>query len=162
MTLAEFSLLVDAPPKWVLNTRALLRDTDPYSMRVAERLAIVRVLNAELGIPLARADRLARAAVTARSVTRVPLSDGTMTLEIDFGRIEAAVATRASQLATMHEPRRPGRRPGRSVAPVRAAERYGIDIGLLKSNLARSPAARLRQLDAMAAFRSRVRRRSAR
>jgi hypothetical protein len=161
MTLAEFSILVHADPKWVLNARALLRDSEPYSETAAERLAIIRTLHADFGIPLGRADALAEHALESGEVVRIPSLDETAVVEIDVGRIRAAIATRSSQLATMHSPRRPGR-PRTAVTPVRSAKRHGLDIGLLKSNLARTPEARLRQLDAMVAFRSRVRRREAR
>lgn len=161
MTLAEFSLLVNAPPKWVLNTRALLGDEEPYSAAAAVRLAIVRTLNTDFGIPLAKASKLAENAIDAGDVASIRSVDGTAALEIDVARIRAAVVTRSSRLTTMHSPRRPGR-PRKTVRPVRAAELFGLDIGLLKSNLARTPEARLRQLDAMVSFRSRVRRRASR
>jgi hypothetical protein len=38
------------------------------------------------------------------------------------------------------------------------AEEYGLDLSLLAANLKRTPAQRLRQLDAMADFRRRARR----
>ena len=160
MTLAEFCTLVDAPSKWVLNARALLRDAEPYSLAAAERLAIIRLLNAGFGVPLARAQDVAQQAREAGGVARIATPDGIVAIEVDVDRICLAVATRAAAVSNTYARRRPGRRPKRSTRPIRAAEAYGIDIGLLKSNLERSPAARLRQLDAMAAFRSRVRRRA--
>ena len=162
MTLTDFALLVDAPPKWVLNTRAILGPGVRYTVPIAERLALVRVLNRDLGIALPRAWSLAGAAllrpVGQSNVVSVVAGDGLVTLEIDVHRLQAALATRRSQLATMHEPRRAGRKPSRSSNPVFAAQRHGLDVSLLQANLKRSPSERLRQLDAMASFSSRVRR----
>lgn len=42
--------------------------------------------------------------------------------------------------------------------PLKAAREYGLDLSLLQANLRRTPAERLRQLDAMLSFVHRVRR----
>ena len=160
VTLAAFASLVGAPSKWILNARALLRDEAPYSTRLAEHYLVIWTLNAEFGVPLARADEMARRALLHGELTRVSSSSGLVTLEIDVERVRAAVATRASTVANTYAPRRPGRRPRRAARPLKAAEEYGIDTGLLKANLERSPEQRLRHLDAMKAFRSRARRRA--
>lgn len=160
MTLAAFASLVGAPSKWILNARALLRDDEPYSTQMAEHYLVIWILNAEFGVPLARADEMARRALLHGELTRVSSSNGLITLGIDVERVRVAVATRASMVANTYAPRRPGRRPRRAARPLKAAEEYGIDTGLLKANMERSPEQRLRQLDAMQAFRSRVRRRS--
>jgi len=73
-------------------------------------------------------------------------------------RLRAAVATRRSQLATMHHSRRAGRKPKPASSAIEAARRYGLDVTLLQANLARSPKVRLRQLDGMAALPTLVRR----
>lgn len=160
MVLADFSLLVDAPPKWVLNTSAVLGSGVRYSCAVAERLALVRMLNRDLAIPLPKAWELAGSALWPEVPDRVEFTagDGTVTVVVDLYRLRAALAVRRALLATMSPRRRAGRKPGHSADPLAAAEQYGIDVGLLKSNLARRPDERLRQLDAMESFRSRVRR----
>ncbi len=162
MTLAEFSLLVDATPKWVLNTRAVLGSGVRYSVAIAERLALVRVLNRDLSIPLPRAWELAGAALTHAPLPSgefaLVAGDGTVTLAIDVHRVRAAIATRRSQLVSMPPRLQSGRRPKRPSNSLTAARRHGLDISLLKANVARRPDERLRQLDAMASFRSRVRR----
>ena len=160
MVLGDFSLLVDAPPKWVLNTRAILGLGMRYSIAVAERLALVRVLNRDLSVPLPKAWELAGSALLqgASDTVEFAAGDGTVTVVVDLYRLRAAVAVRRAELAIMSPRRRAGRKPGRSSDPLAAAEHYGLDIGLLKANLARQPDERLRQLDAMASFRSRVRR----
>lgn len=160
MVLADFSLLVDAPPKWVLNTRAVLGAEVRYTLAVAERLALVRMLNRDLAVPLPKAWELAGSALGQGASDRVAFTagDGTVTVVVDLYRLRAALAVRRAELATMSPRRRVGRKPRRSTDPLAAAEHYGLDVGLMKANLARRPDERLRQLDAMGSFRSRVRR----
>ena len=161
MRLAEFALLVDADPKWVLNTRALLGRGVRYSIEVAERLALVRLLNRELGIPLPIAWRLAGKALAqsdADEVFEERSEGGLVTLRIDVRGLRAVVATRRSQLATMHQPRRAGRKSKRARDPIERARQHGLDVTLLQANLNRTPRQRIRQLDGMAAFSKRVRR----
>lgn len=155
MTLAEFSIVVDAPPKWVLNTRAILGLDSEYTVEAAEQLALVRALNRDFGIALPRAIDLAAKAL--RPVDGASAPPGFANLVIDVVRLRVAIATRLSLLSTQHASRRAGRKPRRA-APLSAAKRHGVDVTLLRANLALSPAARLRQLDAMVSFRTRVRR----
>ena len=162
MTLSDFALLVDAPPKWVLNTRAVLGSGVCYSVPIAERLALVRVLNRDLGIALPRAWSLAGAAllrpVGQSEVVSVVAGDGSVTVAIDVIAYRRPLR-RAVHNSQLQAPRRAGRKPRRSSNPVSAAQRHGLDVSLLQANLKRSPSERLRQLDAMASFSSRVRRR---
>ena len=155
MTLTEFSIVVDAPPKWVLNTHAILRLGPDYTLEAAERLALIRILNQDFDIALPRARELAESALRTSSGphARAGIAD----LTIDVPRLRAAVSTRRSQVATHHAPRRAGRKPKRT-APLTAARRYGIDLTLLQANLWRQPVERLRQLDGMVAFSQAVRR----
>jgi hypothetical protein len=155
MRLQEFALLVDAPPKWVLNTNAQLRTVVEYTVEAAERLALIRVLSRDFGVAVPRARELAEHALDPSSGAQ--LEAGVVRLLVDVPRLRAAIATRLSQLASLTEPRRPGRRPKRTGA-LTAANRHGLDVSLLQANLVKSPGERLRQLDAMMAFRSRVRR----
>ncbi|HZI29119.1 MAG TPA: hypothetical protein VFD64_13210 [Gemmatimonadaceae bacterium] len=154
MTLAEFATLVDAPAKWVLNTNALLGLDARYTLEGAERLALIRVLNRVFSIALPRALELATTALHSPAGARE--ESGVVQLLVDVPRLRAAIATRRSQLATQHAPRRAGRKPGR-VAPIAAAKRYGLDVTLLQANLERHPSERLRQLDGMMAFSKAVR-----
>ena len=162
MTLADFAVLVDASPKWVLNTRAVLGPGIRYTVAVAERLSLVRTLNRDLAISLPRAWALAGEALARTpdpsGLVNFVAGDGTANLTIDIDRLCSAISTRRSLLTTMPPGRRVGRKPKRRSNPLTAARRYGLDVTLLQANLSRHPAERLRQLDAMAAFRSRVRR----
>lgn len=155
--LAEFSIVVDAPPKWVLNTRALLRDKSAYSAEAAERLALIRELNRDFGIELRQARAIADEALAAPrdSVVRA----GVVRILVDIPRLRSAITTRLSQLRIHHARRRAGRKP-RRIAAITAAKRYGLDITLLQANLMRTPTERLRQLDGMMAFSAAVKRKS--
>jgi hypothetical protein len=162
VTLAEFALLVDAEPKWVLNARQVLGRAIRYTLPVAEQLAIARLLQGSLQIPLTASWELARRALAAgeeHGPTWLAITaDETITLGIDVHRLRSAFHTRRSRLETTHVPRRVGRPARRPRSALRAAEEYGLDLSLLRANLHRSPAQRLRQLDGMVAFRKRVRR----
>jgi hypothetical protein len=162
VTLADFALLVDATRKWVLNTRAVLGSGVRYSLAVAERMALVRVLNRDLSVPLPRAWDLAGDALaessSASGLIECQIGGGSVSLSIDVRRLRSALATRRSLLSTMPPRRRAGRKPKRVADPLAAAREYGLDVTLLEANLARHPAQRLRQLDDMAAFTANVRR----
>lgn len=155
MTLAEFSILVDAPTKWVLNTHALLKLPRHYTVRDAERLALVRILSRDFGVALPRARELADNALQPSGGPHE--KSEIVRLVVDLPRLRAAVSTRLSRLGAHYARRRAGRKPKRAAA-LTAAKRHGLDVSLLQANLARRPVERLRQLDAMAAFRSAVRR----
>lgn len=163
MTLAEFALLVDADPKWVLNARAVLGSVRRYTLPIAQRLAVARLVQNAWGVPLPRAYAMAgevlRSYAGGSAAVRLGDShDSSVVVEVDVHRILSGVNVRLSQLRTMHAPKQAGRPPKARRQPLRAAETYGIDLSLLKANLRRSPAERLRQLDAMVEFRRRVRR----
>ncbi len=165
LTLAEVAFLADATPKWVLNTCAALEIGGPYSLGMAWRLLVIRLLQTGAGFSVGRADavteRLGEAAHGAVNVdvVSVPLHDqGTLTLQLDVARLRSAFATRRSALQTSVAPRVRGRPKTRSPDPIEAAIEWGLDISLLQSNLRRTPSERLRQLDAMADFSRRVRR----
>lgn len=165
MRLTDFALLVDADPKWVLNAAAALGRKIAYSLPNAQRLAVARALQESAGIPLPRAfamaqDALRRYAREPGLVTLAKEQGDPVAVVVDLYRVFAALNTRLSRLRTMHAPRRRGRRPRARRDPVRAAADYGLDLSLLEANLRRTPAQRLRQLDAMVDFRRRVRRKS--
>lgn len=163
MTLAEFAILVDASPKWILNARAILGKDVRYSIHAANRLVIARLLNASLGTPLPRAFQLAAEALRAFAGGVNPVSITGHRLDlvqaaIDVDRVVAAVSTRLSRVRVLQLPRQSGRIPSARRDAIRAATEYGLDVSLLAANLLRTPAQRLRQLDSMSDFRNRVRR----
>ena len=159
MTLGQFAVLVGAEPKWILNARAVLGRDLRYSVSTAERLSLAQLLSSDFQIPLPRAWAIAGEALDHDvDAYRVTTDDGLLSLEIDLARLRSAIAIRRSQLATTHQPRRAGRKPARRRDAIEAARRYGLDVTLLQANIERRPEERLRQLDDMAAFLSRVKR----
>lgn len=162
MTLAEFAYLLDADPKWVQNAAAALRGRLRYTLPSAQRLAVARALAETAGMPLPRAYAIAGEVLQRFAGSKEPIqvSEGAnpVAVTVDVYRILAAVSVGLSRLRTMYAPRRRGRPATVRREPVGVAEEYGIDLTLLAANLRRTPAERLRQLDAMAQFRRRVRR----
>ena len=113
-------------------------------------------------MPLPRAYTIAgkvlRKSGGSREPVRVSDDMDPVAVTVDVYRILAAVSVGLSRLRTMYAPRRRGRPATLRRDPIRVAEEYGLDLSLLAANLRRTPAERLRQLDAMADFRRRARR----
>jgi hypothetical protein len=165
LTLAEVAYLADASPKWVLNTCSALGLHDAYTLALARRLYVVRLLQHAAGCSLERAAALAVRLLqgggesNAPAVVSAALDDhGTLSLQLDVARLHSTFAARRSALSTTVAPHVRGRPSSREQGPLEAARAWGLDLSLLASNLRRTPTERLRQLDAMADFRRRVRR----
>jgi hypothetical protein len=77
---------------------------------------------------------------------------GSATLVVDLPRYESVFLANLSRALVLETPRRRGRTTRRTRDRVGAASRYGVDINLMRSSLARSPAERLEMLDANVAF----------
>lgn len=162
MTLSELALLVGASPKWVLNAAAVVPIPRRYTLDLARRLAVARALQSATGATLPRAYVAAGDVMSRYSGNDAPVmlaghDSGSVQVRVDVHRLLGEVNVRLSQLNSMHAPRQRGRRLGKQ-DPIKAAAAYGLDISLLQSNLNRTVAQRLRQLDAMVVFRRNVRR----
>lgn len=166
MTLGELATTAGVPTKWVLNGRAVWGGPRAYSMALARRLAITHELQKALHIPLPLAFDMGAAALAAQptaGLTHVPVREGfDVMVALDVARLLAAVEARAAAWREGYGPRAAGRpptmrRPRRAAALERARD-WGLDLSLLQANLRRTPEQRLRQLDAMVAFRRQVRR----
>jgi hypothetical protein len=164
MTLGEFASLLEVSPKWVQNTAAALGRGFRYDLPTARRLAVARALAAAFELPIVRATALAGEVLARFDGSRRPVSvevggsDGVVEVQVDVYRILAALYTGLSRVRTHYAERRRGRPSRAPRDPLRAAADYGFDLTLLAANLRRTPAQRLRQLDAMADFRRRVQR----
>ncbi len=162
LTLAQLAVLVDAPPKWVLNAIGILGGSPRYSIPFARRLAITRALHQELAIPLQFAHALAARSLAADETTPTvrlaPDAAGAIELRVDVARLHAAFAMRQALLKTTIKARHRGRPSKRRKDLIARAREWGLDISLLRANLRLTPAERLRQLDGMAAFARDVRR----
>lgn len=163
-SLADVATLADAPPKWVLNTLAALGGPTRYSLPLARRLAVIRILQRELDLPLRRADDLAGRVLAdggehpAGPVTIPASPDGVAQVTVNLPRLLAAVAMRQALLRTTLAPAQRGRPRARRGDPLARAADWGLDLSLLRDNLRRTPAERIRQLDGMASFARDVRR----
>lgn len=162
MTLSEFAYLLNVSPKWVQNTAVVLGREFRYDLPTARRVAVARALAEALELPIARAYAMAGDVLERYDGSRRPVSvstpDGVVDVQVDVYRILAAVYTGLSRMRTNYAPRLRGRPTAERRDPIRAAAEYGLDLTLLAANLRRTPAERLRQLDAMVDFRRRVRR----
>jgi hypothetical protein len=119
---------------------------------------MVRLLSETLGLPLQPA-----AAAATRSLgeagTHRHFSIGTDPSEsasvvIDLLRCQSIFLANLSRALVLETPRRRGRpsAPRTKGDAVDAAARYGVDIGLVRSALQRTPAQRLEMLEANSAF----------
>lgn len=170
MTLGQFAYLLNADPKWILNVSAALGGSLRYALPVAKRLAVARELHESLGVSIPRAYELAAGVLRRHDGKRKPVpvvasegaetGGGAVAVSVDVYRILSAVYAGLSRLRTSYAPRRRGRPATKRRDPVQMAAEYGLDLTLLVANLRRTPAERLRQLDAMIDFRRRVRRES--
>jgi len=155
MTLGQLALAIAAPPKWVLNANAILQLAPTYSVQRARLLALTRVLEQTIGLPLKRAYQLAKATLRKPSD---PTSwhheapGGIAAVVIDRERFLSDFTVNLSRARAGYAERRRGRPPRKRGRGVAAAKHHGVDIGLLRESLKQSPAARLRRLDEDAAF----------
>ncbi len=166
MTLAHFARLLGVSPKWVLNTMRALDLPPQYTPALARRLSIARAVHDGVGMPLPAAFAMARDALAAWDGERLPVTMmGTSTddvaLTVDVYRLLSAMNVRLADLRESFAPKVRGRPPRARRDPLEAAMAWGLDLSLLRDNLRKSPHARLRQLDAMRAFASAVRRTAA-
>lgn len=154
MRLAQFALAVGADSKWVLNACRLLDREVAYDVADARRLGLVREIQASFGTPLDDADAMAARALEQGDEVAVACATptGVLALVVDLPRYLSDFAGRLSR-ARGYTPKRRGRpsRPS-SGSAVERARRYGIDISLLRTQLRRSPEARLQGLDTHRAF----------
>ena len=165
MVLAEFVRLIDASPRWVLNALPSLPSTSRYTEAFARRLIVSRAIQTALGTPLSDAFALAQRALRAwdGSATAVTLrvhETDDVALTVDVYRLMASYYVRLAELRQSYAPRVRGRPRRRAVNAEARAIDWGLDLSLIRDNLRKSPAERLRQLDAMRAFAAGVRRAS--
>ena len=164
MTRAAMAFLLDVDAKWVLNALAALRRTERYSLPLARRLAVARAIQEATGSSLARSFAEAGRALKPGGDRSIPIllaqADRDVAIVVDVHRILSSFNVRRALLNTTIEPRERGRPPSARSDPMQAAAAWGLDVTLLADNLAKTVEQRVRQLDAMAAFASRVQRAS--
>jgi len=158
MTVNQFAIAARADVKWLRNSAALLRRRIRASPADSKWWGLVRLLTENLGLPLHAAAGAATNALAQRTDTgsATPVSDpsGSASLLIDLSRYESIFLGNLSRALVQETPRRrgrPARVPGGAGA-IDSAQRYGVDLGLVRAALERTPAERLAMLEANAAF----------
>jgi hypothetical protein len=152
MTLSAFAIACGAEPKWVQNVARTLGRPLAYTESEAQRLGLVRLLQAELGATVERADEMAgRALGSPGSALTESGERSVVSVAIDLGRYLSDFSVRLSRSREQYEPRKRGRRAKRGSAVQRARD-YGLDVTLLASALAHEPGDRLRRLSSNMAF----------
>jgi hypothetical protein len=159
LTLGQYATAVGAPARWVQNAHAVLGLGTAYTPEGARRLAFARLLKETAGMPLVDAYPLAAPALaswpTKRSWT---LSrGGAAAVTVDLERFLSDCSVRLSLARSWYVERRRGRPPKTRRRGVAWAKWYGVDVTLLVESLKRTPAERLRALDANLEFLKSVR-----
>ena len=159
MTLGQFAYALGAPTKWVQNAWAVLELEPVYRETELWRLALSRLLEEILGVPLKKAYAMAGDVELLLSdragggAGQLRLVDGdTLNVSIDWCRFVSAVLVGLSRARTQYQERRRGRPSKERLFGIAAARAHGIDVGLLRASLRRTPAERLRALDEDLAF----------
>ncbi|PYO78911.1 MAG: hypothetical protein DMD63_05750 [Gemmatimonadetes bacterium] len=158
MTTRQFAVAARADVKWILNSAALLGRRLRYTDTDARWWGLLRLLTANLALPLeAAADAVTRSLAARKDGGRVTAradASESASLVIDLLRYDSIFLANLSRALVLETPRRRGRsshvRGGE--AAIEAARGYGVDIGLIQAALKRTPAARLDMLEANAGF----------
>ena len=158
MTARQTAIAAAADLKWITNSAALLGRRLRYNPREAKWWGLVSLLANRLGLSLKAAADAATTALGARGshvrVTAGADSSGSTSLVVDLHRYESIFLANLSRALVHEAPRRRGRPAQLAVrhAAVGSAQRYGVDLGLIRSALDRTPAERLALLEANVAF----------
>jgi len=156
MTAAQFAIAAGCEAKWILNSAALLRRRIRRTPADAQWWGLVRLLSETLRLPLQAAADAATSALRhpiTRTAAAFTDASGSVSLLIDLPRYQSIVLGNLSRALVHETPRRRGRPPRSSEkGPVDSARRYGVDLGLVRSALKRTPSERLEMLEANAAF----------
>lgn len=158
MTAAQFAIAAGTDAKWILNSAALLRRRVARSPADARWWGLVRLLTETLGLPLdAAADAatvVLRGDPKTGSIAVISDASGSASVLVDVLRYQSIFLANLSRALVHETPKRRGRPPRRheGKAALDSALRYGVDLGLVKAALERTPATRLDTLEANAAF----------
>jgi hypothetical protein len=157
MTAHQFAIAARADVKWILNSSALLGRRVRHTPADSRWWGLVRLLTENLALPLQAAADAATRSLGTRSeavITVIADPSHSASLLIDLSRYESIFLGNLSRALVQETPRRRGRpvRPRGGAASIDAALRYGVDLGLVRAALRRTPAKRLEMLEANAGF----------
>lgn len=156
MTVRQLAIAAGADLKWLTNSAALLRRRLRPNEREARWWGLVKVFVEEIGLSLKAAAAAASNALLPSAstppVSALANASGSAAVVVDVPRYLSVFLGNLSRALVHEVPRRRGRRPVKRAGSIAAAQRYGVDIGLLRTALERTPAQRLALLERNAAF----------
>ncbi len=156
MTMGQLATAAGAEVKWILNSAALLRRRVRHTPADAKWWGLLRLLAESLKLPLqisADAATTALRGAFAGELSVLADPSGSASLKIDLGRYQSMFLGNLSRALVLETPKRRGRPPRTPGSKaVDSAVRYGVDLGLVRAALKRTPAERLRMLEANAEF----------
>ena len=147
--------MAQGTPNGLLNANTVLQLAPVYNVKRARLMALTRLLEHAIGLPLKRAYRLARRTLQRPEESaswRHESADGVAAVVIDPERLLSDFTVNLSRARVGYSERRRGRPPRTRRRGIAAARHHGVDVSLLRESLTQSPAARLRRLDEDAAF----------
>jgi hypothetical protein len=165
MTAHQFAIAARADAKWILNSSALLGRRVRRTPADSRWWGLVRLLTESLALPLQTAADAATRSLGTRSeaarITVIADPSHSASLLIDLSRYQSIFLGNLSRALVQETPKRKGRpiRAQRGARSIDAARRYGVDLGLVRAALRRTPAERLEMLEANAGFVRGMRRR---
>ena len=167
MTARQTAVAAGANLKWIVNSAALLGRRVRYDRQQAKWWGLVWLLTEQLGLSLRVAAAVSTVALRGGSsstqVTAGADPSGSASLIVDLARYDSIFLANLSRALVHETPRRRGRPPRRGLKSdaVTTARQYGVDLGLIRSAIRRTPAERLALLEKNAAFVRDMRRRTA-
>jgi hypothetical protein len=148
VTPRQTAVAAAADLKWLTNSASLLGRRLRYTAESARWWGLVRLLVDDLGLTLkAAADAATAELATKKASAPATDSAGAVRIEVDRARYESIFLAHLSRALNQDTPRRRGRVRENTGGAIAAARRYGVDIGLLRTALERTPAERLALLD---------------
>jgi len=167
MTARQTAVAAAAELKWLVNSAALLGKRVRYNRQQAKWWGLVWLLTDQLGLSLKAAAAGSTAALGGGTSSNTVIARGDPTgsasVVVDLARYESIFLGNLSRALVHETPRRRGRpaRRGTKGDALATAQHYGVDLGLIRSAIARTPAERLSLLEKNAAFVRDMRRRPA-
>jgi hypothetical protein len=158
MTARQTAVAAGASLKWIVNSSALLGRRVLYDRQQAKWWGLVWLLTEQLGLSLKAAAAVStvalRGGTSSTQVTAGADPSGSASLIIDLARYNSIFLANLSRALIHETPLRRGRPPRRGIRSdaLTSAQDYGIDLGLIRSAISRTPAERLALLEKNAAF----------
>ena len=167
MTARQTAVAAGADLKWMVNSAALLGRRIRYDRQQAKWWGLVWLLTEQLGLSLRSAAAISTVAFrggnSSTQVTAGVDPSGSASIIVDLVRYDSIFLANLSRALVHETPRRRGRPARRGIKgdALATARHYGVDLGLIRSAIGRTPAERLALLEKNAAFVRDMRRRTA-